>query len=81
MTIMVEIEGYVIHETDRALLISAERMGNIATDCFLPKSQVRVIDEKPDGRTRLEVAEWLVRKKSLFDLVVLADADEARRTA
>jgi hypothetical protein len=70
------IEAYVVHVTEKAVLVSDELMGNIATDQWLPKSQIHIEETKPNGISRIAVAEWLVIKKGLDGLVITEAEDE-----
>jgi len=76
MTRMVEIDAFIQTDTEKAMLVSEEKLGTLS-DVWVPKSQCRLVETSPDGRSRIALPEWLVVRKGLDGLVV-AEAEDDR---
>lgn len=60
----VEIEAWLVRETDKAILIDVEDSLKSSEDRWLPKSEVDYT-EQMDGKVLVLIPEWLALKKGL----------------
>jgi hypothetical protein len=58
---MVEVTGRIKHETENALLLDADGLGEI----WFPVSQVKEIHREKTG-DRLVVTDWIARQKGII---------------
>jgi hypothetical protein len=69
------VELFIMQETPKAWLCSEEKAGT-ATDAWLPKSMVQVLETDKNGLARIDAPAWLIVEKGLDGLVTTEAEDE-----